>query len=67
METETIPLIVCNECDGTGELEKNIFRGEEGMQIEMDVMITCPECGGTGSIEDNSSQQTENQCQKTKR
>ena len=32
------------------EVEKNIHRGEEGMQIEMDVMVTCSECDGTGKV-----------------
>jgi len=40
----------CPECQGTGETEKNIFRGEEGMQIEMDVMVVCSECNGTGNL-----------------
>ncbi|MES2382346.1 MAG: hypothetical protein V4538_14970 [Bacteroidota bacterium] len=38
----------CENCNGTGEVEKNIHRGEEGMQIEMDVMVICNECGGKG-------------------
>ena len=38
------------KCDGAGEIEKNIWRGEEGMQIEMDVMVTCSECNGTGRV-----------------
>ena len=38
----------CETCNGEGEIEKNIHRGDEGMQIEMDVMITCPDCDGTG-------------------
>jgi len=38
----------CPECNGSGEIEKNIHRGEEGMQIEMDVMVVCPFCGGDG-------------------
>ncbi len=39
----------CPECNGSGEVERNIMRGEEGMQIEMDAMVECSECGGTGN------------------
>ncbi len=38
----------CTNCEGSGEVEKNIWRGEEGMQIEMDVMVVCSECDGSG-------------------
>ena len=41
-------LVECDECNGTGEVEKNIHRGPEGMQIEMDVMVVCSQCDGTG-------------------
>lgn len=43
----------CPRCHGEGEIEKNIWKGEEGMQIEMDVMIVCPECNGKKFIEKN--------------
>jgi len=42
------PTEKCEHCNGDGEIEKNILRGDEGMQIEMDVMVTCQECEGTG-------------------
>lgn len=38
----------CENCNGSGELEKTIYRGDEGMEIEMDVMCVCDECDGTG-------------------
>jgi DnaJ-class molecular chaperone len=40
----------CDLCGGTGEVEKTIHRGPEGMQIEMDVMVTCQRCDGTGIV-----------------
>ena len=41
----------CEDCKGTGEIEKTIYRGEEGMEIEMDVPVVCDECDGSGKIE----------------
>ena len=40
----------CTSCNGEGEVERNIWRGEEGMQIEMDVMVVCSKCDGTGVV-----------------
>lgn len=37
---------VCDECGGEGVIEQNVWRGEEGMMIEMDIMVVCPECEG---------------------
>ncbi len=47
----------CPECHGEGERETTIWKGEEGMRIEMDVPIICGECNGTGKIkiEDNTA------------
>lgn len=42
--------IKCAECKGHGLVEKTIYCGDEGMQIEMDVEVDCPECDGTGKI-----------------
>jgi hypothetical protein len=39
----------CEGCNGTGEVEKTIHRGDEGMEIEMDVMVECHECDGKGT------------------
>ena len=38
----------CKDCYGHGEVEKTIHRGDEGMEIEMDVMVECSECDGSG-------------------
>lgn len=38
----------CENCNGTGEVEKTVYLGEEGMTIEADVMCVCDECDGTG-------------------
>lgn len=40
----------CENCNGTGEIEKNIFVGDEGMQIEIDAMLVCEECNGYGYL-----------------
>ena len=45
-------VIECPTCKGEGQIEKNIYRGQEGMQIEMDVMVVCSECDGEGSVND---------------
>jgi hypothetical protein len=37
---------MCEDCQGTGEVEKTIFRGEEGMEIETDVICACSQCDG---------------------
>lgn len=52
----------CTSCNGEGEVEKNIHRGEEGMQIEMDVMVVCSECDGDGYI--NGIWRKTNKCPK---
>ena len=46
-----VPTGKCDECKGHGIVEKTIYRGDEGMEIEMDVEVDCDECDGTGSIE----------------
>ena len=38
----------CDKCNGNGEVEKTVYRGDEGMEIEMDVMVECSECDGSG-------------------
>ena len=48
----------CDQCFGTGEVEKNIWRGEEGMQIEMDVMVVCSQCNGTGLLPITDAERT---------
>ena len=45
-----LPKVQCEECNGNGEVEKTIYRGDEGMEIEMDVMVTCAECDGAGKV-----------------
>lgn len=40
--------IKCFECKGSGEIDITVFKGEEGMKIEMDIPITCPKCEGQG-------------------
>ena len=40
----------CPECKGKGEIEQNILSGEEGMQIEIDVMVVCSECEGSNYL-----------------
>jgi DnaJ-class molecular chaperone len=42
--------MTCEKCKGTGEIEKTVYRGDEGMEIEMDVMVVCPDCEGKGEI-----------------
>ena len=42
--------MTCEKCKGTGEIEKTVYRGEEGMAIVMDVMVVCPDCEGKGEI-----------------
>jgi DnaJ-class molecular chaperone len=39
----------CDGCNGSGEVEKTIYRGDEGMEIEMNVMVECHECDGKGT------------------
>lgn len=40
----------CDGCNGHGEVEKTVYRGDEGMEIEMDVMVECSECDGKGNV-----------------
>lgn len=40
----------CDECNGTGEVEKTIFSGDDGMVIEMDMVVECSQCDGTGKL-----------------
>jgi DnaJ-class molecular chaperone len=48
---ETNAKAKCDACGGHGQVEKTIYRGDEGMEIEMDVMVECAECEGSGSLE----------------
>lgn len=38
---------ICDECDGTGEIEKNI--SYDGM-LEADIITVCAGCNGTGKL-----------------
>jgi hypothetical protein len=55
-EAECIKLAVpnvktkCEECNGNGIVEKTIYTGDEGMEIEMDVMVECRFCDGSGKV-----------------
>ena len=40
----------CCECNGTGEKEKTLRVGQQGMEIEMDAPCTCIFCEGTGKV-----------------